>query len=258
MILTLFQPIKWEYLPVCSVSLVIFIYFWNRPIISKYIILGNQSTNQRWVFSLYMEYKPIISQCLPLAAVRQRMRKNGTIVTYLPVGLTPGICCSNPIPRKNMFAYLTNQNNYAVSTNQMRAFTVETVQTRTWGWMWEDCIFLLRSRCCWIFVPENNVWCKIVALALYKKLLIKSLMQWLLESDPNSIDIDCSDSVWSCEESIHFISSSSSRLWHITSHGPIYNNMFNVQCLSSLSTKPIFIVIRATLLIVTDDCGLSW
>ena len=28
------------------------------------------------------------------------------MVTYLPVGDTPGICCSNPIAKKKMFAYL--------------------------------------------------------------------------------------------------------------------------------------------------------
>ena len=34
------------------------------------------------------------------------MKKKGTIVTYLPVGETPGICCSSPIDKKNMLAYL--------------------------------------------------------------------------------------------------------------------------------------------------------
>ena len=39
-------------------------------------------------------------------AMMVRMRKRGTMVTYLPVGDTPGICCSNPIAKKKMFAYL--------------------------------------------------------------------------------------------------------------------------------------------------------
>ena len=44
------------------------------------------------------------SSYISLAAVTHKMRKNGTMVTYLPVGLIPGICWRRPMLRKKMFA----------------------------------------------------------------------------------------------------------------------------------------------------------
>ena len=43
--------------------------------------------------------------------MRQRMINRGPMVTYLPVGLTPGICCNSPMQRKKMLAYRLNCSN---------------------------------------------------------------------------------------------------------------------------------------------------
>ena len=43
---------------------------------------------------------------ISLPATMVRMMKRGRMVTHLPVGETFGICCSSPIVRKKMLAYL--------------------------------------------------------------------------------------------------------------------------------------------------------
>ena len=49
-----------------------------------------------------------MSSTISFIAVRMRMMVKGTMVTNRPVGDTLGICCSSPMHRKKMLAYLRN------------------------------------------------------------------------------------------------------------------------------------------------------
>merc|ERR1719295_677077 len=50
------------------------------------------------------------------------MSMNGAMVTHRPVGETLGICCSSPIVRKNMLAYLLNCSNRYLGMKVMRLY----------------------------------------------------------------------------------------------------------------------------------------